>query len=40
MSRSSIPSALYFSNDFLYSDDELGLVWTEIDANGRITYAK
>ena len=40
MSRSSISSALYFGSDFLYSEDELGLVWTEIDANGRITYVK
>lgn len=41
MSRSSIGNTtLKFSSDFLYSSEEIGLCWTEIDANGRITYVK
>ena len=33
-------SSLVFSQDFIVSNDELGLCWTEIDANGNITYVK
>lgn len=41
MSRSSIQdAALKFSDDFLFSSDEVGLCWTEIDENGRVTYIK
>ena len=32
LSRSSIgTAALKFSNDFIYSDDEVSIMWTEID---------
>jgi hypothetical protein len=38
-SRSSIGSgSLKFSNDFIFANDEIGLCWTEIDNNGRVTY--
>jgi len=33
-------SILKFSSDFIWEDDELGIVWTEIDADGRVTYVK
>lgn len=33
-------SSLVFSQDFIVSNDELGLCWTEIDASGNITYVK
>lgn len=39
MSQESIGDAvLKFNNDFLFSDNELGICWTEIDANGSVTY--
>lgn len=38
-SRSSIGSgSLKFSNDFMFASDEIGLCWTEIDSEGRVTY--
>jgi hypothetical protein len=41
LSRSSIgSSSLQFSSDFLISNDELGLCWTEIDAQGQVTYVR
>lgn len=41
LSRSSIGSSqLNFNNDFIMSDNELGISWTEIDENGGITYVK
>ena len=33
-------SILKFGSDFIWEDDELGIVWTEIDADGRVTYVK
>lgn len=33
-------SSLVFSNDFLVDNGELAIYWTEIDANGTITYSK
>lgn len=39
LGRSSIGSnALKFNDDFLYSNEELGIVWTEIDEDGKVTY--
>lgn len=39
LSRSSIGStAMKFNNDFLYAGEELGISWTEIDDEGRVTY--
>jgi len=41
LSRSSIgTSSLLFSSDFLITNDELGLCWTEIDAQGQVTYVR
>lgn len=41
LSRSSIGTAiLKFGNDFIYSDDEVSIMWTEIDEQGRVTYVK
>lgn len=38
-SRSSIGSgSLKFSSDFMFASDEIGLCWTEIDSEGRVTY--
>lgn len=31
-------AVLKFNNDFLFSENELGICWTEIDANGSVTY--
>ena len=40
-SRSSIgDTTLKFSDDFLFGGDEIGIVWTEIDDDGRVTYVK
>jgi hypothetical protein len=39
LSRSSIGSAaMKFNDDFLYSNEELSISWTEIDDEGRVTY--
>lgn len=39
LARASIgTSALYFGDDFIMSNNELGLMWTEIDDQGRVTY--
>lgn len=41
LTRSSIGSAiLKFGSDFLYTEEEIGLCWTEIDSEGRVTYVK
>lgn len=41
LSRSSIgDTTLKFSDDFLFGGDEIGIVWTEIDEGGRVTYVK
>lgn len=41
MTRSSIGSAvLRFNDDFILSQEEIGLCWTEIDELGRVTYTK
>lgn len=41
LSRSSIgTAALKFSDDLIWSENELGICWTEIDDEGRITYVK
>jgi len=41
LSRSSIGNgALNFGNDFLFADNEVSIVWTEIDDEGRVTYVK
>lgn len=41
LSRSSIgDGTLNFSNDFIFSDNEIAIMWTEIDENGVITYVK
>lgn len=41
LSRSSIgDTTLKFSDDFLFGGDEIGIVWTEIDEDGRVTYVK
>lgn len=41
LSRSSIGSnQLNFGSDFLMSNNELGISWTEIDEDGRVTYVK
>lgn len=41
LSRSSIgDTTLRFSDDFLFGGDEIGIVWTEIDEDGRVTYVK
>lgn len=41
MSRSSIGVAtLKFSNNFIWTDNEIDLCWTEIDEEGRVTYVK
>lgn len=41
INRSSIQdAAMKFSDDFLYSSEELGIMWTEIDDNGNVTYVK
>jgi len=29
-----------FGNDFLWSNEELGIMWTEIDDNGNVAYVK
>jgi hypothetical protein len=31
---------LKFTDDFLWSNEELGIAWTEIDEDGRVTYVK
>lgn len=40
--QSSIDASapLKFSDDFLWSNEELGITWTEIDEDGRVTYVK
>jgi hypothetical protein len=39
MTQASIgTTALKFNNDFIWSSNELGICWTEIDANGVVTY--
>ena len=41
LSRASIGSQqLNFSSDFIISNNELGITWTEIDENGSITYVR
>lgn len=41
LSRVSIGSnQLNFGDDFLMSNNELGITWTEIDEDGRVTYVK
>ena len=42
LAQSSIGSSapLTFNDDFLWSNEELGIMWTEIDENGRVTYVK
>ena len=41
LSRSSIgDTTLRFSDDFLFGEDEVGIMWTEIDEDGRVTYVK
>lgn len=41
LSRVSIGNnQLNFGNDFLMSNNELGITWTEIDEDGRVTYVK
>ena len=40
-SASSISTSnLAFSNDFLWSNNELGIMWTEIDDQGNVQYVK
>ena len=41
LSRSSIgDTTLKFSDDFLFGEDEVGIMWTEIDEDGKVTYVK
>lgn len=41
LNRASIGSQqLNFSSDFIISNNELGITWTEIDENGSITYVR
>ena len=42
LAQSSIGSSapLKFGDDFLWSNEELGITWTEIDEDGRVTYVK
>lgn len=42
LAQSSIGSGapLKFGDDFLWSNEELGIAWTEIDEDGRVTYVK
>lgn len=41
LTRASIGSSqLNFGDDFLISNNELGITWTEIDEDGRVTYVK
>lgn len=42
LAQSSIGASapLKFSDDFLWSNEELGITWTEIDEDGRVTYVK
>ena len=40
ISASTGTSSLIFSDDFLWDDNEIGIVWTEIDDLGRVTYVK
>lgn len=41
LARASIGSSqLNFGSDFLMSNNELGISWTEIDEDGRVTYVK
>lgn len=45
LARASLNSTLNFNNDFLLSTNqsgvvELGIMWTEVDEEGRVTYVK
>ena len=42
LAQSSIGASapLKFSDDFLWCNEELGITWTEIDEDGRVTYVK